>query len=734
MSVGGSAMYYGANFQADISALFAIAAIAEDTSALPRDVVQTQTAQLPPVRIGSEQHWPTDDIAVFFRSPGRWWMQSKGGLAYSPAADSEFAGVFAQFVAQWKHGRERDGGMPFSADDRLWLVLGEQSSGPLRIDLRDLLNNIAASAPDEALAAATNGEPRLETALDRLKLHVSRALAASEPPLEATDANITAVARHMRIWATSQEAVLQAARTLLGAHIVRDDAQVDAALAILQRHFSNAGQRRLAHNTNDLRALLRNNRIALREPRSIVADVERLRNDTRSTMIAERRTIRTREGTIRIDRTILPEVLNAVRYGDLVITGEAGVGKSDIVIEAAQALEGAGAPVVYLNAALPQMTDPTNALRLTERLEIVLERWGEVSDVAYLFIDGFDSTRVGPALDTFVALIRRLRACKRTWHIVVSSREYDLLHGAGMLADLFAFDPTQPIRAERRDARFERYAHMVIPRLTREELSSAATASVSLDAIVSTASDQLLDVLSNPFNLSIAASLARTGDLPDLSEVRSQIELLNLWWDRVVITGTGHLEKRQLIRDVAQTMVESRALRLPLSSLPSAAASEDLLSNSVFAVTGPRQEDLGFTHAIVFDYAVDRLLFAHEGDISHLLGADHDAFLFVLPALRMRFDGLWTHDRPRFYREMFRLVDSDDQRQTLLMLIARVIFERFRSIDDLLPILNHDSQRVDSVVRFLVRTLIYERERGNAMSPDERPKWVAFAAELGYSE
>lgn len=730
MSTGGSAMYYGANFQADVAALFAIASMAEDTSAIPQDVVQPQTAQLPPSRIGSEQNWPTDDIAVWFRSPGRWWLQSKVGLQYSASADSDFSSVFNQFVAQWKHGRARDNGTPFISDDRLWLVLGDHASSPLRIDLCDILNAIATIGSDDPLISATNGEARLERALERLRLHIGRALASLDPPIEANDENVAVVARYMRVWATNQETVQQVSRTLLGAHVVRDDAQVAAAYAIIQQHFSDAGQHRLMHDTNHLRALLRNRGIALKEPRSVAGDVERLRSDTRATLTAERRSIRTREGMLRIERAILPEALDAIRYGDLVITGEAGAGKSDVIIQAAQALEATGVPVVYLDASLPHMDDPRNTLRLEERLEVVLERWGVVHDAAYLFIDGFDSTRVGPALDVLIRVIRRLRVHERTWHIVIASREYDLLHGAGMLADLFSFDPDQPIRPERRDERFAKYAHIVVPRLSQEEINAVSTASASLNAIVASASDDLLEVLTNPFNLSIAANLASGAETPDLSAVHSQIELLDLWWNQRVLSGARHLEKQQVIRDVARAMVQSRALRLPTASMPAAVASEDLLSNSVFAVTGPRQEDLGFTHAIVFDYAVDRLLFAAEGEISVLLGADPDAFLFVLPALRMCFDGLWTRDRLRFYREMFRLVDLDDQRQTLLMIVARVIFERFTSLEDLLPMLNHESPRVESVVRFLVRTLIYERERGHAITANERPKWVALATEL----
>lgn len=721
-------MYSGANFQADVAAFFAVVALAEDTASVPEPIRSVAQGVLPlPVRVGAELSWPTDDAAVWFNNGAICFVQAKASLDSSDLETSEFAGVIDQFVRQVRHGRGYESGVSLDSSDRLLLVLGEGASGRLRDDLCILLERIGDLSSDEALAVATRNETRVAAALTRVTAHIKRSLAAAQAPDD--DAAVRNVLGHMCVWATSQESILHVARTLLTAFVVADHHTVDAALALLQRHFAEAGQRRRAHSVPALRALLRRGGIALREPRSIALDAARLRNETRAALEAETRVLRTREGDIRIRRAIVEDVIPAVRHGDLIITGEAGAGKSDVLIQTAQALIDAGARVVYLDAADPRMADPSRALNLQERLEFVLDRWGDPADIGYLFIDGFDSTRIGPSLDVLVRIIRRIQTTERAWHIVIASREYDLVH-AGLLAEIFAFDSTQPVAAERRDQRFARYAHIVVPRLTQRELEEATEVSGSLRAMVTAASPRVRELLENPFNLSVAASIATAGAAVDLSGVRTQIDLLDLWWDRRVLPGEDARAKQRIVRDIAHEMLRSRKLRISEALLPDGSAANELLSSSVLALVGPRRRDLAFTHAIVFDYAVDRMLLADEGAMARLLDQDRDAFLFVLPAISMRFDELWAEARDLFYRELRGLFDNEQQRRTLLMIAARIPFERFRTVDDLMPLIDSDDPRSLTVIKFIIRRLLYARKRGMVIAGPDAAPWSALALEL----
>ncbi len=722
---GGSAMYRGANFQAEVAAFFAVVALSEDTTTLPEEVRTMQS----PTRIGAEQNWPMDDTAVWFGDDARTFVQVKQSLSMSDAVKSLFGDVVEQMVKQWIHGRDRVTGTALRPADRLLLVVGAGGSGPIREELRLLLHRISFLAANEPLAAATHGETATTNALSHISGHVRRVLRDEGKPDD--EATVRAVLRHVRVWPTTSDFLLQQSRVLLRTLVVADATAVDSALNALLRQFAVAAERRTAHDVDQLRQTLRNLGIVLKEPPSMAPDVAVLEDVTSRTLSGDTRVLRTHEGDIRIQRPIVDEVVQALRHSDLIVTGEGGAGKSDVLMEAAIALRAAGERVVFLDVAQQDMAVPRRALGLAHDLEVVLERSGDPNRVGYLFIDGFDSTRIGPALESLVKLLRRLRNGPRSWRVAVASRAHDLMH-AGVVAELFPFDPTQPLAPERRDgARFTRHAHLVVPRLTGAELASAAVASPALAGIIAKANVDLLELLRNPFNLSVAASFTLGGgDVPDLSQVRSQIQLLDLWWMRRVVPGAHALAKERILRTAARAMVAARSLRVSPDLLPESPASNDLLSSTVLEIGGSRSRDLRFRHAIVFDYAVYRMLLVEDGSLARLLDEDRDAFLFVLPAIRMHFDELWSTDLPSFYREVATLFDQNRQRRTLLMIIARIPFEKFTTAADLLPLLNAEDLRSLAAMRYIVRTLIHERGRGEAVAGEDARPWAELGLEM----
>ena len=73
---GGSAMYHGANYQAAVATFFGTLALAENTNLIPTEIPPTA----PPVRIGAEQGWPVDDLAIWFGTTSMTWIQAKASL------------------------------------------------------------------------------------------------------------------------------------------------------------------------------------------------------------------------------------------------------------------------------------------------------------------------------------------------------------------------------------------------------------------------------------------------------------------------------------------------------------------------------------------------------------------------------------------------------------------------------------------------------------------------------
>ncbi len=101
-------MFRGTNYQTDLTTYIAATALAEQ----PHQLGPTFPPGSP-TRIGAEQHWPIDDVAIWFGEPIA-WIQAKRNADLGDLRDS-----FAQFVAQLKHGRGRGGTVePLGPDDR----------------------------------------------------------------------------------------------------------------------------------------------------------------------------------------------------------------------------------------------------------------------------------------------------------------------------------------------------------------------------------------------------------------------------------------------------------------------------------------------------------------------------------------------------------------------------------------------------------------------------------------
>jgi KaiC/GvpD/RAD55 family RecA-like ATPase len=107
-------------------------------------------------------------------------------------------------------------------------------------------------------------------------------------------------------------------------------------------------------------------------------------------------------------------LVGALAHGNVIATGEAGSGKSVVLLDAAERLRETGATVVYLSAEadLPTLT--------TGSIEAVLDAWAEPGRPAYLFIDAMDALRLGNEVRRLRRLIEALaRGVAATWAVAV---------------------------------------------------------------------------------------------------------------------------------------------------------------------------------------------------------------------------------------------------------------------------------------------------------------------------
>ncbi len=132
-----------------------------------------------------------------------------------------------------------------------------------------------------------------------------------------------------------------------------------------------------------------------------------------------------------------------------------------------------------------------------------------------------------------------------------------------------------PISTPAANPEFNERRHLYVRRLEDNELAQVPIQSTTLGQLIEQARGQtdlsLLELLRNPFNLRIAASLLSAGfTIQQLTPLRSQIELLDRYWTyRVIAKDRDHLgaARERACRQLCELMVHERTLQANVNNL-----------------------------------------------------------------------------------------------------------------------------------------------------------------------
>ena len=222
--------------------------------------------------------------------------------------------------------------------------------------------------------------------------------------------------------------------------------------------------------------------------------------------------------------------------------------------------------------------------------------------------------------------------------------------------------------------------------------------------------------------------LTTSQDVPDFSQIHSEVQLLRLFWQRR-IEGVNDADDRHfLLTEVTRRMVEERSLTvrrnnvyrdLRLSETARQMAWNNLLSDEILAKVSSEQR-IAFSHNILFDYAVSVLLIEDDPQkLEAFVLQDPSRPLFLRPSLTYFFTRLW-YDAPETFWRAFWYVLPNDQ-SVHLRLFARliptsVIANEARKIRQLAPLLeklqNGENVATEAIMRLLqsFRALQIERD------------------------
>jgi hypothetical protein len=658
---GGVATQTGIDYQNRVAAWTAVRILAEHDAApswgLPAPAV------LAFLRCETEQ--PVDDLLVGISGGGHAFVQVKHGLTLTTGDDSPFASAIDQFVRQYIVSRSvssgpRPGERPLDRHrDRLLLLVDSSSSGSVRTHLAAVLSNVRQIAPGQSIESVAHNASQQE-ALDTIRAHIGRSwqkASGEEPDAVA----LLALLRIEVLDLNDGESAEREAKTLLRTSVLRDPTQSDVAWDTLVQACAHFAQIRSGTDRKGLQQILANAHIVVRAPRSYREDIEQLLSVSRSMVDAVSELSRVRVGAkeVKIARQSTAALRQAVEMGSVVVVGEPGAGESGALHDVASALQNDERDVVFFAVDRLEASS-LGALRtelgLTHELREVLGNWPGNAP-GFLIIDALDAARSDASAQTLRHLLRDILQTPSRWRVVASIRKFDLRYDQE-LRRLFAGAPL----SEFRDGEFAAVRHVNIPRLSDDELAQVSVQSQELGDLIVRSNQGLHDLLRVAFNLRLLAELLSIGvAVENLTPIRTQIELLDRYWQERVICSDSRGDAREtILRQVAEKMVASRSLRVSRSIVASSPAADpalmEVLGSHVLVEWQPSPEArpdryiLTFAHHVLFDYAIARLLLRGLAeDFIRLLAREPELVLAIRPSLVLHFQYAWLSDQSRVF-------------------------------------------------------------------------------------
>jgi hypothetical protein len=673
---GGTATHSGTNYQNGVAAWIAIQVLAETGATPPWGLPATVNFSF----LRCETFEPVDDILVGTSSSGHAFLQAKHNLDLGTTDSSDFASVIDQFVRQF-HAHSTIGNTSAwdrpldSTTDRLVLATSPNTSARVRVTLPTVLDRLRSLLPtqsmDQAIASVEDKE-----VLKAFTGHVNRVWQKVKGALPSRD-EFQAFAGLIRIHildvdpGKSQE---QEAQNLLRTVVLKNPAEAGQAWNTLVQACAGFAANRTGATRDDLQKLLISAGFNLRATTSYRADIQKLENWSDITLrsleaLSDIRISSTK--IVKITRDSTASLQDSARQGSLVVVGQPGAGKSGALFDAAQRLKADGDVLVFAVGQFDagSLGSIRNEIGCTHEIVDILRNWPSTKP-GFVIVDALDAARTEAGASAFRDLIGSILAMNGRWRVIPSIRKFDLRYSR-LLKNLFAGSPPSVYA----DPEFKNARHIDVPVLTDSELQQVQQQSPELGSIVQSAGVDFLKLLRVPFNLRLIAELVGAGvHAASLAPIRTQIELLERYWNERVIASDAQADAREsVLQRATEEMVRSRTLRIGrdvVAGDPAASAAlHQVLSSHVLVEWQPSPDSvpdryvITYAHHILFDYAVARLMLRGPQDkLIARLSNETDLLVAVRPSLNFHFQHLWSLDKNhrRFWECVFAFFNAQE--------------------------------------------------------------------------
>lgn len=699
---------------------------------------------------------PVDDVNAYTSEAGIIFVQAKRSVDLSSAAASGFAGALDQFVRQYQACTMRDPRHIWSrpldpARDRLVLSTRSSSSRKIIDTLPELLRRIRDKRDERTLAqVAVSQVERSVAKVTEKNLKRSWKAAFGKAP---TNQELSRLLRLIWIQELDLESGKRDRKAILEhfrANLLEDRTQATLAFSNLFRLSTRFRAERSGTDRLSLMDALAESGIRLTAAPDYRNDIAALRKWTKARLESAPRFTRllVDNAQLVIDRAVWPVFQQAANVHSLLLVGEPGAGKSGVMYRLGEGAVATSQDVVFLPVDLLNVetfSGLRSELGVDHELADILAHWPGMSP-ALLIVDALDAARkpeTQKLLREVVAAV--LRTGTRRWRVVASVRKYDLRQGAEWSA-LFSGAPPIPAHADRE---FSHVRHVSIGPLADDEVSQIATPFPALAELYAHASDKLRDLLQNIFNLRLLAELLHAGvTSSDLNAITTQPELLDRYWRHRIRRDDGkHDAREETLTTVANEMISVQMLRVLRADIRKKVNPDSLVDLERHGILRPEDQSgkpnedvLLFSHHVLFDYAVARLIFGRGRDAAQLVGllrSRRELALMLTPSLTLALSDAWNSDRSALWKLAHALAEEPGLPEVARLAAPMVIAEHTKSISDLEPLfegLQAAHRSASEIIAQHIVGAIFVRERSGVplVGPAAGP-WMIFAQKLTVS-
>jgi hypothetical protein len=331
-----------------------------------------------------------------------------------------------------------------------------------------------------------------------------------------------------------------------------------------------------------------------------------------------------------------------------------------------------------------------------------------------LVFDAFDTAKDETLKSEVLWQIKNaIEKLKDNWRVVVSCRTYDAQKSTKLLNLFPEEDLLNPVRC-----RF-----LEVPPLTQEEVENELSKDRVVFKIYRACTLGLQQLLKTPFFLKIFELLVSNvhANKKTIEAIETEEQLLKIYWDQKIQADS---DKQIFLTQLAEKLCENIKLsckRTDIINQTNNIIFETLVSEGIVVTTGIQKQNIAFSHNILFDYAIARLLISGDVDllVKEIERNERLPFLYT-PSFIYFYSHVWQNHRTEFWVHYLKIrsIQTPVFRLFLQTVLNSVIVSIYKSESELDPILSKENveerslmiKRMLDGLRFINRDKIREQD------------------------